>query len=469
MSILKNIQKYNNIKPEDIENIKLSLMASHPFIFLRGTDEIFFELISQDKFANHDIFDNELLTCWSSNDSHIGNFGFSNIGCSTNSEVHYEINDYDEAFIGNPFYDILRLASSLYYFLEEFNIKIEQEHPDEFINLKPSEFILLFVTEYKNTIKDENFNIDWDEYPFMSKMKRKSEKRANNDDSSSRFSKYTTINKKGKIKLDTDSDKLEKLEKPFKKELIESLEDNFYPHKVLDVARRKTAGVGSSHLDRYYFILEKKEGPILMEIKEQVLPVHLNYMEKYKDLHKKEQKKKNFGHIHHEAIIKMVGKDYDENMRNFNFRGKNFIGRTSFNAKLKVSADNMFSKDMNTTELKSNLREYIKLAANRLASAHFNSVQNGIENKQEAQQAFKQELLFQCEVNMDTVLGMVKSVYNHIDIKYSQFLREYYMNIGQLLGEKKVEEIKKTTIEKSENKSSSSDNKSSISTGFTRK
>ena len=464
MSILKSIQQYNNIEPEDIENIKLSLMASHPFIFLRGTDELFFDFISKDKFSSHEIFDNDLLRCWSSNDSHIGNFGFSNVGCSTNSEVHYEINDYDEAFIGNPFYDILRLASSLYYFLEEFNIKIEQDHPDEFINLKPSEFILLFMTEYKNTIKTEQFDIDWEKYPFMAKMKKSSEKKANNEDSGSRFSKYTTETKKGKTKLDTENDKLEKLGKMFKKELIESLEDTFYPHKILDVAKRKTAGVGSSHLDRYYFIMEKEEGPVLMEIKEQVLPVHLNYMEQYKDLHKKEQRKKNFGHIHHEAIIKMVGTDYDTNMKNFNFKGKNFIGRTSFNAKLKVSADKMFSKDMNTDELKSNLREYIKLAAIRLASAHFNSVQNGIENKREAQEAFKGELLTQCDKNLDTILGMTKSVYNHIDIKYSQFLREYYMNIGQLLGEKKIKAIKKETI--ANEKASSGTNKSSITSHF---
>jgi len=467
MSILNNIQKYNNIDSEDIENIKLSLMASHPFIFLRGTDEIFFDFISKDKFAQHEIFDNELLTCWSSNDSHIGNFGFSNISCSSNDEVHYEINDYDEAFIGNPFYDILRLASSLYYYLEEFNIKIEQEHPEEFINLKPSEFILLFITEYKEFIKNENFDINWKEYPFMSKMKSKSEKKSSNEDKGSRFNKYTTISKKGKTKLDTESDKLEKLDKSLKKELIENLESSFYPNKISDVARRKTAGVGSSHLDRYYFILEKKEGPVLMEIKEQVLPVHLNYMKQYKNLHKKEQKKKNFGHIHHEAIQKMVGKDYDENMRNFNFKGKNFIARTSFNAKLKVSCDNMFSQDMDTTELKENLREYIKLAANRLARAHFNSVQNGNDNKQAGQQEFKHELLYQLDNNQDTVLGMIKSVYNHIDIKYSQFLREYYMTIGEKVGAKKLKVIKQQT-QQAENKSSST-NKSNISTGFTKK
>jgi len=467
MSILEKIQKYNNIEAEDLENIKLKLMASHPFIFLRGTDEIFFEFIAQDKFKNHDIFDNPKLTCWSSNDSHIGNFGFSNIGCSNNPEVHYEINDYDEAFLGNPFYDILRLISSLYYYLEEFNIKIEQEHPDEFINIKPSEFILLFINEYKKTIKSKNYDIDWEKYPFMSKMKSKSEKKADNEDKGSRYNKYTTLTNKDKIKLNVENDKLEKIDKKLRKQLIEKLEDLYYPNKILDVAKRKTAGVGSSHLDRYYFILKKEAGEVLMEIKEQTLPVHLNYMKKYKDTYKKEKIKKNFGHIHHEAILKMVGKDYDQNMKNFNFGDKNFISRTSFNAKLKVSSDDMFSKDMDTVELKSNLMEYISLAANRLASAHMNSVDNNIEDKEEAIKVFQEELLCQLDNNLDTVLGMAKSVYNHIDIKYSQFLREYYLNIGQLIGKKEFKKVKKSTLETAG--SSSSMNKSTVSSKYFKK
>lgn len=444
MSILNEIKKYNSIFYHDNHNVKLKLMASHPFIFLRGTVELFFKELAKEEYQNSIFFNND-LQCWCSNDIHATNFGFSNVSCSSNGEVHYQINDFDEAFSSNPFYDVIRFCSSLYYFVEEANIELEIKNPNHFNNLEPIDFINLFLKEYKKTIQNHKrySKMLEEEFPFMYSKQIEVLNKSLSSDKNSRFYKYTEKNNFGYV-LNNKNKKMETIPLQDRLSLINKIQTLYPDCEILDLKKRKVAGVGSSHLLRYYFILKKEEDYLLMELKEQVRPVSTLYIPKDMNKFNQKDKYKNFAYIQSKAINKMIGSKYDTNLKHIEIFNKSFISRTSFNAKLKVSIQEIINEDF--TSSKSNLEEYIKLAAIKIGKVHVRSAKN--------KDIFKEEVSTLLEKNTDILLGMIKRVYNKIEMSYSAFLREYYLTIGNILDPQEFEEYFEKTLQLFEEQSS---------------
>jgi len=436
LGILNNIKKYNSLKNTDNENIKLKLMASHPFIFLRGTVEIFFKELSKPEYQNSILFDNS-LSCWCANDIHITNFGFSNISCSTNKEVHYQINDFDEAFLGNPFNDIIRLCSSLYYFIEEANIEISKKNKNLFKNYNPEDFINIFIEEYKKTIKNPKRyrKMLKEEFPFMYSKQMEAKEKSISTNKNSRFSKYVEKNKNGFI-LNKKNKKLKEIPLEKRIKIIKDLKKIYPNNEILDLKERKVAGVGSSHLERYYFIMKKEGEYLLMELKEQIQPVSTLYIKKDTKEYETKYKDRPIADIQIKAINKMIGKKYDENLSSLYINGKSFISRTSFNAKLKVSIEELTSEDLEIT--KSNIKEYIKLAAIKIGKVHVRSAKE--------KYLFQEKIINLIEKDSELLKGMIKRVYNEIEMSYSSFLREYYLTLGNEISKEDFEEIMKNTF-----------------------
>lgn len=356
MNILKKILDFNKIGEN---NIKIELMRDSSFAFFRGTSHLFFEHLS---VIPHKIFNEKELLCFIQGDSHIGNLGFSNKECSLNSKVRFDINDFDESFIGSPFLDVIRFGVSIGFFFDEIN----QNRNSMDLIYKDIEILEYFLNEYfKYASKDGEVEYKFKKYKFMNKMYKKAESRAKPTDEKARINKFTKV-VKGKREFDFCNEKLLKLEDDIKAKLIKALSD----YEIIDICKRKSAGVGSSHLDRYYMIVVKDAKEILLEVKEQLLPSYLEYFKEFKKIYKDNYKNLSNAEIHKLAKEKMIN-DYDENLKVFDYECKNFLIKSIFNAKYSVDAEKFFDKKEDDIDnFIDNLKEYITFSAISLSNAH---------------------------------------------------------------------------------------------------
>lgn len=423
-SILDRILKYNSLSYDDLLNPKLSTMAIHPFLFLRATAEEFYKTMSEEPFASREIFNNKLKV-WSPGDQHIGNYEFAGRG-GNGDEIDFRLQDFDEAFETNPFYDILRLTSSLYYFIEEYNISIGRKFPDMFMILEPTLFVDIFLDSYKNSLKLPNDSTNWSEFPFLNSIKESLQSTSVNPTA-------TKFIKDGKFR--DDSKKLIEIDEEETYNAVSKSITSSYPDfTLLDIRIRKVAGIGSSHLKRFYFILKDKNGTThLMELKEQRKPAQIFYLKKERKRFKNKFSEFDNAQIQIKGIDKMLGaSSFDERIMSVNvaIEGKifNFISRTIPNKKLKIKEEILLqgiTNDKSNIEvLQSRLVEYVKLAGIKLANAHYNSL------KESNKDYFLENINYYLTDYRPRLKGIIKHTYNSITLLYRQFVREYFSALG---------------------------------------
>jgi uncharacterized protein (DUF2252 family) len=97
---------------------KVARMAVSPLRYLRGTAPLFYELLSE----HPELSEGPAGEGWLCGDAHLENFGVyrtergtakSNSDTSTPDPAVFDINDFDEAFVGPFRFDVLRLTTSL--------------------------------------------------------------------------------------------------------------------------------------------------------------------------------------------------------------------------------------------------------------------------------------------------------------------------------------------------------------------
>lgn len=357
MNVLEKILAFNNIKSD---NVKIRLMAGSPFVFFRGTSHLFFETLAN--YKNIDLLSNEKLICYIQGDAHINNLGFSNKRCSSVSEVRFDINDFDEAFIGNPFLDVIRFAVSIGFFFDELNNSKDERLRDIELIQQDFKMIEYFLEKYlKYASTNEHIEYDWEDSKFMSKMRKKALKRIDITNPKSRINKFTKLLDNNHRVFDYDNKELSFCEN--KEELFELL--STLPFKIIDICKRESAGVGSAHLERYYILVKNNlDEYLLLELKEQNKPSYLNYFSEFSDLWIEDKAP---SEVHIEAKQKMI-LDYDMHLYSISYQGKNFLLKSVFNAKYSVDAEKFFGDDLSNFE--KNLKSYLKFCAIALSNAH---------------------------------------------------------------------------------------------------
>jgi hypothetical protein len=361
MQVLDKILEFNDITAD---NIKIELMKDDSFAFFRGTSHLFFEHLKS--IIDPAFINNSNLLCWIQGDAHIGNLGFSNKKCSSIEEIKFAINDFDESFIGNPFLDVIRFGVSIGFFFDNLNNSYKQELRDTNLIYQDTKMIEYFLKQYfKYITKDNHVEYKWKKSDFMSNMAKKAQKRVDITNPKSRINKFTKIVGTQRV-FDFDNTKIEPLEN--KKELIEKLEKKFN-YKVLDACIRKTAGVGSSHLERYYILVKKDKKELLLEVKEQLLPSFVNYFKE--NINYIKNKKASQTHI--EAKQNMI-RDYDMHLESFSFNSKDFLIKSIFNAKYSIDGEMFIKQGIESFE--TNLEDYLKFCAISLSNAHKRSAKN---------------------------------------------------------------------------------------------
>ncbi|WP_394237658.1 DUF2252 domain-containing protein [Niallia oryzisoli] len=100
---------------------KYKKMLESPFRFFRGSAYLFYYDMSNIPFSFHTPKDK---SAWIQGDLHMENFGvFQN----EQGEIVYDVNDFDEGYIGSYLYDVLRMATSIALFCDAQSLNEEEQ------------------------------------------------------------------------------------------------------------------------------------------------------------------------------------------------------------------------------------------------------------------------------------------------------------------------------------------------------
>lgn len=504
-NLLEKIMNYNGISKYDIGNIKLENMADHPFKYLRGSAEryfkLFFESLEYSSKEFKDVFKDKTLITACTNDTHVSNFGF------TGENSAFITNDFDEYLEGNPFMDVLRYTSSLKFFIDDINHKISKNNLELRVlyNLKDSykdlskdrieeivednelfleliekdlkevfnqeleelqkefkryielgiknrikieKYIELediedyFLKEYFSSIRKEK-TLDFSKENKLSKFYEKSKEKNAREN---QLIKYTKLVGDKRV-FNLENEKLIAFKEEKKEEIREALENSLNNNlEVVDIIRRKTAGVGSSHLDRYYLLVINKLSNKyqIIEMKEQLRPVSMTFKDEftnYFDIDLDKYESIPSAQIHQEGVKLSLGEDFDKNIASLVFHEKSFILKTHFNSKQGFDEVKIFKYSKTQQDLSQFLKEYIKGCATALASSHINGLKVQIDptckkSFKKVKEAFKTSMKrYEKSKNLRRFLkSMTKNLSSLILDDYLLFSKEFNQYKGFVRG-----------------------------------
>ncbi len=248
----KQIQRFESWQSPENYTQKLSRMAESPFAFFRASAAIYYDDIKSNRLKLPENWQNlgTPMAPWISGDMHLQNVGFSNIG----TEVVFGLNDFDESMPANPAWDWMRLMSSIYLMGSEIGIEPEE--------------IREIAKETLKTLRDAYQSIAKNENPAFEKLIDKQiEKLSEKRNPLSAFEKWAET-KDGKHRFLQDEPRLKPLSSELQSQIFEICEP-VAGQKIIDVAQRLEAGLGSIGRLRYYLLLENQ---VILEVKEQAEP-----------------------------------------------------------------------------------------------------------------------------------------------------------------------------------------------------
>lgn len=254
-------------------------MASTPFVFYRGSAQLFYADLSTGLLSLPEKLMTIPLTTIMG-DCHSSNFGFLTEEGSHGDKVIFTANDFDDACIGHASWDLLRFATSISLCVDHCHgiatgdYIIEDEELASKIMRKPlvtieeivpaiTAFLDSYVDTCKQGIKNEKHFADaiesFDEQHILYKHWQKAVKRAANGQDfyfKSALAKAVNITPEGPMFI-SNSTKFTAPSAPEYAQLLTA----FAPYaddQVLDIVKRLDAGTGSVNMSRYYLLIGPK-------------------------------------------------------------------------------------------------------------------------------------------------------------------------------------------------------------------
>jgi uncharacterized protein (DUF2252 family) len=250
-------------------------MTQDPFVFFRGSSQLFYADIKSGLLAFPEAFSSVPNTSIMG-DCHISNFGFLTEEGSHGDHVIFAPNDFDDACIGPAVWDVSRFIVSL-KLAAEFGKKIASGEifvKDKFVNKKTLskdtilQAINAFITSYQTTCEH---SIDdpkvlhmaissFDDEHILAKPYNKALQRGaggNSFTTESRLAKAVDWSNTH-IKFKTLADKFNPVEATLKQEIIHTFAPYVDDH-IWDVTERLGSGTGSLNMGRYYLLVGPKD------------------------------------------------------------------------------------------------------------------------------------------------------------------------------------------------------------------
>lgn len=262
---------------EEKRKRKYGQMLESPFRFYRGSAYLFYYDITRIPFSYHTPADKPT---WIQGDLHFENFGAFQ---DASGRIVYDVNDFDEGYIGSYMYDILRMTVSIALFCEQIGL----ERPEQ------EERIATFLRAYYRQLqrfergKDDPVtlifhkkNTDGPVHKMIKKLTKRQkhhllDKMTTLDDRQRRVFRFSDE------VLPVPDDERDILELAWE-QYLSSLdpEDRQYRsyYRIKDVARKIGSGTASIGLKRYYVLVEgggSDQGldDLVLEVKEVRSPI----------------------------------------------------------------------------------------------------------------------------------------------------------------------------------------------------
>lgn len=267
---------------------KYSKMMESSFRFFRGSAYLFYYDMTKVPFSFHTPEDKPT---WIQGDLHMENFGaFQNeVG-----EIVYDVNDFDEGYIGSYLYDLLRMSVSIALYCEAqgLNEEAQKERIKNYLKSYHSQ-----LKRFKKD-KDDPFTLTFTKANTQGPVKKVLKKLAKRQQDHL-LKDITYINEENKRVFawseeiqsvsEEERSNLESVTEAYLNTLdIEDKKDISY-YLIKDIARKHGTGTASIGLDRYYILIEGgKEAygidDLVLEVKEVRSPIpayFLPYRDKF--------------------------------------------------------------------------------------------------------------------------------------------------------------------------------------------
>ncbi len=253
-NLISRIKNYNHDRDQVFLALKYKAMREDNYRFFRATAHLFYEDIQKSSF----LF--KAPSVWLCGDLHLENFGSYK---GDNRVAYFNINDFDECFLGPLLLDLARFMVSVYIAAGNLKVPVAKAHTltgvfsnTYFKNLEEGYIKVLEKETTTGIIKQ-----------FLEEVKNRKRKT---------FIKERTFFKKKNIKLKIDNIHTSEISKPEKKIVAQAINEwaaktknpGFF--KVKDIAFR-VAGTSSLGLKRYIVLVEGNGTPeenYLIDIKE---------------------------------------------------------------------------------------------------------------------------------------------------------------------------------------------------------
>lgn len=261
----------------DMRKLKYQQMMESPFRFFRGSAYLFYYDMMRIPFSFHTPEDKPV---WIQGDLHMENFGaFQN----EQGEIVFDVNDFDEGYIGSYLYDVLRMSVSIALFCDAYPLG-EKEQKERIMQYLQGYYEQLKCFKKK---KDDPFTLTFTKdnttgpvHKVLKKLVKRQKDHLLKD--------ITFINDENK-RVFAWSDELQPVTPEERATLENFSESYFYSldaedkqdksfYAIKDIARKHGSGTASIGLDRYYILVEGgKEAngvdDLVLEVKEVRIPI----------------------------------------------------------------------------------------------------------------------------------------------------------------------------------------------------
>lgn len=235
---------------------KYTQMLESPFRFFRGSAYLFYYDVTTAPSVFHS---DESRPTWIMGDMHMDNFGAFQDETGT---IVYDVNDFDEGYVGSYLYDLLRMSVSIGLYLDEQHIEagIQEEIIENFLRS--------YIKQLKRFQKgkDDAFTLQFTKDNTKGPIKRvlkKLEKRQRTQ----LLEDLTEIVDGRRVFHFTDE------VVPVSKEELEGISLLLPNYHISDIAMKYGTGTASIGLKRYYILVQDQkdaagEGDLILEMKE---------------------------------------------------------------------------------------------------------------------------------------------------------------------------------------------------------
>lgn len=281
--IEQQLTQLNRQLAAETRQLKYQKMCISPFAFFRGTAHLYYKDLHSQQVIERSAFNHQQTITWLQGDLHVENYG---LFCDQAQDVVFDLNDFDESFVGSYYYDLYRLATSILLVLDQLDPDEQWDHQALLVSMSAAyvrRLAALVTDPVAAQVKlQTNQAQGW-----LKKWMKKCIKKHSREKMLDKW----TIKQGAERWFALDHPKLQQvgelrylqLTSAVREYLSQlSITSSAAHFAVVDVARRLNAGTGSLGVDRYYVLIRVSNQDYseyrIIDVKQQSQPSSFAYL-----------------------------------------------------------------------------------------------------------------------------------------------------------------------------------------------